>query len=402
MPFSEVIGQEPALKVLQRSLKERRIGSAYLFIGPEGVGKKLVARLLAQAISCELSGDNLPVQTGTRARENNGDTCGRCSSCREIESLSHPDVTWVKPGGLSRRIGIDDIRALRHQISLKAYHVGRKKIFILTEADRMTTEASNALLKTLEEPPANSLLILLTSHPASLFPTIISRCQIIRFSPIPLKEIKNYLASKLKLTSKEAQLLSRLSEGKVGKAFSLRKKIAREERKKVLDLVSQLPPNNDLKEPLKRAAEIEKILSNFKRRLEERLKREISGEREKALTKAALLELKAERLALLTGESRKKIKEILDTISSWYRDLLLLREGGESAWLINVDREEELQKKAKTISPLPIRKSLGLIERTKQSLEHNVNLRLSLEAMMIKIQEEFKNAGNSPGSITKK
>lgn len=387
MPFSEVIGQKPVIKVLQHSLKEGRIAHAYLFVGPEGVGKELVAKLLAQVISCE---------------RNDFDACGRCSSCQRIENFSHPDVTWVRPGGLSRRIGIDDIRNLRHQISLKAYHAGRRKIFVLTEADRMTAEASNALLKSLEEPPADSLLILLTSHPSSLFPTIISRCQIIRFSPLPLKEVKDYLVSKLKLTSDEAQLLSRLSEGRLGKALSLREKVAREERKKVLDLVSQTSPSDDLEELLRGASEIGNILSNFKRRLEEKLKKEIPKEREEMFAKEQLREMKEARMAFLEGESRKKIKEVLDTITGWYRDLLILREGGEETCLINLDRKEELQTKAKTISPLHARKSIELIERTKQSLEHNANLRLSLEAMMMKMQEELRDAQSSPSKIAGK
>ncbi len=387
MPFSEVIGQEPVIRVLQRSLEEKRIAHAYLFVGPEGVGKKLTAKLLVQAISCE---------------RNDFDACGRCSSCRKIEKFSHPDITWVKPGGLSRRIRIDDIRALRHQVSLKAYRAGQRKTFVLTEADRMTAEAGNALLKTLEEPPADSLLILLTSHPSSLFPTIISRCQILRFSPLPLKRVEDYLVSRLKLTPDEARLLSQLSEGRLGKALSLREKTIREERKKVLDLVNQTSPNDDLEELLKKAAAIGKILSNFKQRLEEKLKKETRGEKKELFTKEQLREIKEERKAFLEGESRKKIKEILNIITSWYRDLLILKEGGEEAWLINSDRKEDLRIKAKVTSPLHIRKSIDVIERTKQSLDHNVNLRLSLEAMVMKMQEELRDVQSSPGKITGK
>jgi DNA polymerase-3 subunit delta' len=263
---------------------------------------------------------------------------------------------------------------------------------VLTEAERMTAEAGNALLKTLEEPPDNSLLILLSSHPSSLFPTIISRCQTIRFSPLPLKEIKDYLVSRLKLPSAEAQLLSRLSEGRLGKAFSFRDKSTREERKKVLDIVNRLSPADDLEELLKQAAVIGELLSEFKRRLEEKLKKELPREREKMLAKEQLRELKEERKAFLQGESGKKIQEVLDTIINWYRDLLVLREGGEEAWLINADRKEDLRTKAKTISPFHIRNSIDLIEKTKQSLDHHANLRLSLEAMMMKIQEELRNA----------
>lgn len=400
MPFSEVIGQKPALKALRHSLKERRLAHAYLFVGPEGVGKKLVARLLAQVISCDLSAQ--PEQAGAQTGRSNGDACGRCSSCRKIENLSHPDVSWVKPGGLSRRIKIDDIRALRHQASLKAYHAGRRKIFVLTEAERMTAEAGNALLKTLEEPPDNSLLMLLTSHPASLFPTIISRCQIIRFSPLSAREIKDYLRSRLKLAPTQVQLLSQLSEGRLGKALSLKEKVAREEREEILNLTSRLSPKDDLEDLLRQAAELGKILANFKRRLEEKLKKEALGESEEMLTKTELRELKEERLAFLGGESRKKMNEALDTISSWYRDLLILKEGGEEAWLINADRKEELQRKAGTISLLHIEKNLGFIEKTKQSLEHHANLRLSLEVMLMKMQEELRDVQSSPGSITGK
>ena len=391
MPFSEVIGQEPAIKALQRSLKEGRLAHAYLFVGPPGVGKGLVAKLLTQAISCDLH--SVPAPAGS----NSSDACGKCSSCRRIENFSHPDVAWARPGGLSRRIGIDSIRGVRHQVSLKAYRAGRRRIFVLIEADRMTAEASNALLKTLEEPPDNSLLILLTSHPSSLFPTIVSRCQIIRFSPLPLKVLKDYLMAALKLTPTQAQLLSRLSEGRLGRALSLRKKVIREEREKILNLVSQTSPSADLGQPLRQARQIEEILSNFKRRLEEKLKKESSREREMMLTKAELQELKEKKLAFLAGEFKKKTKELLDIISSWYRDLLILREGGEEAWLINSDRKEELQARVKTISPLHPGKIIELIEKTKQSIDHHVNLKLSLEAMLMKMQEESGDVQSSQG-----
>ena len=387
MPFSEVIGQEPALKILRHSLKEERTVHAYLFAGPEGVGKKLVARLLAQAVNCG---------------KNNFDACGRCSSCRRIKNFSHPDVVWVRPGGLSYRIRIDAIRDLRYRISLKAYHPGQRKVFVLTEADRITAEAANALLKTLEEPPADSLLILLTSHLSSLLPTTISRCQIIRFSHLPTKEVKDYLVSRFKLNSDEAQFLSRLSEGRLGKALSLKEKAAGEERKKILDLVSRISPGDDLEELLKCASEIGKILSDFKLRLKKRLKEVTPGKKEETFAGGRFPETEKGKMAFLGGELRKKTREVLDIITGWYRDLLILKEGGEETQLINSDRKEALRAKAESVSPLYIIKSIDIIEGTKQSLEYNSNLRLSLEAMIIKIQEELRNAENSPGKIRRK
>ncbi len=376
MPFSDVIGQEQIIRLLRNSLKCGRIAHAYLFAGPDGIGKTMVAKTLSQTLNCETGG---------------WDACGRCPACRRIENFSHPDVTWVRPAGLSRQIGIDDIRRLRQQISLKPYQ-GRKKVYLITEADRMTAQASNALLKTLEEPPANSMLILITSHPASLFPTIISRCQMMRFSPLNPGRIEDYLVKKLNLSPNKARLLSRLSEGRLGKALSLQEEAVWEEREKILNLGNQISPQDDLEKLLKVAAQIVELVSDFRHELEERIKDELR-EVEAVVSKEQLKEMKEERMAFLAGESRRKVGEILDLMIGYYRDLLVLKEGGET---INFDRMREMQQRAVSISSQGISKIIKAIEETKGFIERNVNLRLSLEAMTMKIAEELEYArGNS-------
>ena len=384
MPFSHVIGQEHIIRLLKNSLRDSRIAHAYLFVGPDGIGKTTVAKTLAQALNC--------------SREDS-DACGICPACRRIENSSHPDVTWVRPTGLSRRVGIDDIRRLRQQISLKPYQ-GRKKVYLITEADRMTAQASNALLKTLEEPPANSILILITSHPASLFPTIISRCQMMRFSPLNPGHIEDYLVKKLNLPPGKARLLSRLSEGRLGKALTLQKKAVWEEREKILNLGSQISGHDDLDKLLEVTAEILELVSNFRHELEKRIADELR-EAEDVISKEQLREMKKERMACLTGESRRKVGEILDLMISYYRDLLVLKEGGETSIIINLDRKHEMQKRAVSISSQGIRKIIRAIEETKEFIERNVNLRLALEGMTMKIAEELEYARDSSSSIAR-
>lgn len=150
---------------LRSSIVRGRLAHAYLFSGPTGSGKKETAKTLAKILNCELKG---------------ADSCGLCSSCKKIENNSHPDVRWILPGGDSDSIKIEDIRNLQREISMKPYE-GRYKVYTIIDADTMTEEAANCLLKTLEEPPGDALLILTSSNIKMLLSTIVSRCQVVKF-----------------------------------------------------------------------------------------------------------------------------------------------------------------------------------------------------------------------------
>nr|HPN66588.1 DNA polymerase III subunit delta' [Candidatus Omnitrophota bacterium] len=193
MPFNSVIGQELAVDLLKRSISDGRLAHAYLFIGPEGTGKSLLARIFAQALNCENKG---------------ADPCGECVSCRKIEGGIHPDVVAVVPEGKSVQIGIEPVRRMEASMSLKPYE-GRTKVFIVDGADRMTEEAANSLLKTLEEPPKDTVMVLLASNMFKLQPTIVSRCQKVLFHPLGERSIMKELIERYGLDEKRALCVSR-------------------------------------------------------------------------------------------------------------------------------------------------------------------------------------------------
>ncbi len=196
MGFDGIIGHQRPIRLLKKAILIDHLPQAYLFLGAEGVGKRLTALTLAKALNCE------------EAKE---DCCETCLSCRKIEGLNHPDVTVIRPEG--QFIRIDSIRQLQRSLNYRPYE-GKKRVCILDGADRMKTEGANALLKTLEEPPPDTLLILLATQRDSLLPTIVSRCQQMRFTPLPIGQMIEALAQRLSVEKGEAKTLAELSQGK--------------------------------------------------------------------------------------------------------------------------------------------------------------------------------------------
>ena len=184
MSFEDVKGQDEAIKFLKIAISSGKMAHAYIFAGPRGCGRSLLARNFAKAINCEDS-ENAP-----------------CNSCRKIDKDIHPDVKWVRGDEKSGQIKIDQMRELQSRIALKSYE-GKYKICIIQNAEFMTIEAANSFLKTLEEPPANTLFILITEKPKDLLPTIASRCQMVRLKPLPEDRLTSALADVLEEFSDE-------------------------------------------------------------------------------------------------------------------------------------------------------------------------------------------------------
>jgi len=201
--FSQIIGHNKNIELLQGILRTSKIANAYLFAGPPNIGKEFVAVNFAKALNCLTA---------------EADACDKCISCRKIDDSNHPDVRIIHPEGAWMKI--DQIRRLQKQISHKPLE-GRYKIYILTDVERMNLPAANSFLKTLEEPPGASVLTLLTSNYSALLPTIRSRCQLIRFFTIPPTVLQNQLIEDLKLTEAKARQITLLSGGKLGKALAL-------------------------------------------------------------------------------------------------------------------------------------------------------------------------------------
>ena len=172
MSFSDIKGQDTAVSSLKNAIRNNRLAHAYIFAGPEGCGRSLLARNFAKVLNCEKEKD---------------DACDSCASCKKINKDVHPDVKWLNKDGKSSQIKIDQIRRLEKQIALKPYEA-KYKVFIIKDASFMTVEAANSFLKTLEEPPPNSVLILIAERPRDLFATIVSRCQLIRIKPLSVEE----------------------------------------------------------------------------------------------------------------------------------------------------------------------------------------------------------------------
>ena len=202
-----LIGLNEITSQLAVMIKAGRMPHALLFTGPSGCGKNSLARALAGALNCQTPAPD-------------GGPCGQCSSCQKIAKDIHPDLSTLSPSGRSRQIKMDDVQALRSEMAFKPYE-GRIKVFIIREADRLSSESGNALLKTLEEPPPNSILILTSTSEAEVMTTIVSRCLRLRLPPLAPHLIVAAIEQRRGLTGPKASLLAALSAGALGPALNL-------------------------------------------------------------------------------------------------------------------------------------------------------------------------------------
>jgi DNA polymerase-3 subunit delta' len=313
-----IIGHEWAIDLLDHSIRNNRLGHAYLFVGPRQVGKHTLAKATAQALLC--TGEDAP--------------CGMCRACRLVAADRHPDVHLIAPDGSS--IKIEAIREVQHAISLSAVE-GRYRVVILDDFDRATTSASNALLKTLEEPPGGVVLLLVATRPESLLPTIVSRCQVLSLRLVPVERVVSALQVR-GVEAGRAHLLGRLSQGRIGWALgAVEDEQALAERTTALDAVRSLA----------RASYTERF------------------------SWAQSLSKKPER-----------VPAVLEVMASWWRDVLLIA-SGSVAPIANVDHEDELQEWAIRHDTGAASAALQAIQDTAWRLEHNANLRLSLEVLAL-------------------
>jgi len=329
MSFHEIVGQRQAIKILQREIVTSSVSGAYLFIGPDGVGKTLTALTFAKTLNCKGGGM---------------DSCDNCSSCRKIDHLNHPDVHIIKSEGNS--IKIEQIRRLKREIGYKPYE-GKKKVWIVQKADRLTLEASNSLLKVLEEPPSDSVLILISQSQRKLLPTILSRCEVIRFLPLSSKEIESLTSKYLPQNSPKLSLIAKLARGRIGEAIRLiKEEKLLKERENTLD---RLSANLSIEEIFNTASQWE----NY---------------------------------------NTKELESILDILLFWFHDLLILKLAGrENKWLINLDRKNQLEKQKNKYSLWAIKKAIETIEKTKTYLQSNINRKTALEVMGLKLNLDSAN-----------
>jgi DNA polymerase-3 subunit delta' len=325
MSFAEILGQEPAIKFLKNSLKRGKVAHAYLFYGIEGIGKEKTARVLAQALNC-LSPQGV-------------EACGECRSCLKIESGAHPDLIVIKPSGAFIRI--EQIRSLKRQLIYKPLE-GRYRIAIITNADLLNKESANCLLKTLEEPPDTSIIILMATDINELLPTIVSRCQAVLFRPLSPAVISKYLCSygDNKFSMEQAALLASLSGGSLSRAVRLADSPLMEMRRDIcLKLIS-----------LSRQ-DMENLLL---------LAENLSGRKE-------------------------ELPEILAMLKTCLRDLLFLRQGLDERYIINKDLREMLFEGARRWTEKQLIHSLELLYSAEQAITRNYNRQLILENLFLQL-----------------
>ncbi|MBC8448134.1 MAG: DNA polymerase III subunit delta' [Chloroflexi bacterium] len=323
-----VVGHEWAVKLLQQALATGQLSHAYLLSGPPQVGKTTLARACAQALLC--TGEEPP--------------CGQCLACRKVQRTIHPDLFIVAPQ--TNNLLIDQVRELQRQAALSPVEA-RHKVFILRQMEQATTPAANALLKTLEEPPAPVVLFLTLTGGEQTLPTVASRCQQITLRPLPTAQVAQALEEKWQVPPERAELLARLAQGRLGWAVTM---------------------SNDEKAWQQRAQRLDDLLT-------------LSGQS------------RVERMRYAERLSRKDADaaSVLRLWSSWWRDVLLLQHGCEDQ-VANIDHLEVLRREARRHDDQQARAFLGALATTGRYLEQNVNAQLALESLLLRLPRPVRQA----------
>jgi DNA polymerase-3 subunit delta' len=331
MPFHDCIGHHQSIAFLQSTVVHERLAHAYLFHGEEAIGKRLTATRLAQALNCEQ-----PHET------ENLDSCGACRSCQQIETRTHPDFFVIEPDReqATRQIKIEQVREIEHQIMYRPL-IGERKICLIDDADRMTIGAANALLKTLEEPPAHSLFLLISSRPAALPATIRSRCQSLRFTTPARTQVEAALILKREIPPADARFLAIISEGRIGDALRADVNETRARQQELVDLV-----------------------------------------RPQSLQSVGSILSSAEAIA-----KTDRAQETLTWLTRWIRDLVLLQIGGDRDQILYLDDLATLEAYAKQADTDSLLDLLREIELTEQRATRHLNLHMALETILLRLRD---------------
>jgi DNA polymerase-3 subunit delta' len=327
MKWTDIIGHKDHVAMLRHMESSNRMPHAILFAGPNGIGKSMVAKVLGAALLCS-SREERP--------------CGICHSCQQMSYGSHPDFGLIAPDGAN--IKIEQIRTLQQEVSMAPY-ISRRRVCIIDGAELMTTQAANSLLKVLEDPPGESVFILIASNRQMLLSTIISRCMVISFQPLADDVLAQALMAKGHL-SEPSEVAARLSGGRLGIALTMLE-----------------PEGFALRN---QALEIMEIVVEAK------------------------MEIIWHTATLLEKMERNEILQIIIYITYILRDILLLVTGQGRQLLFNIDIAEELGELADKWNEKQLVKAIRAVEAARRALHANANTRLTSEALLIKIVDLAK------------
>lgn len=325
--FNDIIGQNEVVNSLKAILKEHSTRHAYIFSGPEGIGKRLVAKAFAAALLC--------------SERNSFEACENCQSCRLFQSGTNPDFYVLEAEGTS--ISVDDIRRMQQDISIRPMY-SAKKVYLIAEADKMTVQAQNCLLKTLEEPPEYAVIILTAVNVNSLLETIRSRCILYNFRKNTDEEVRRCIQKVKGHELTGIDFIVSYADGVPGKAIKL--------------------------------IESEDFLSNRDKAIEIMLK----------LRNSNLIEV-FDAYGFFE-ENKDNIDSILDIMLMFYRDLLIAKETGKENILINSDKKDIILKNVDKFEINKLIKNINAIEEARKNIKQNANYQLVIEVMLMKLQEE--------------
>ena len=325
--FKDIIGQEQLKEHLQNAIAMNKVSHAYIINGERSSGKEFVAKIFAMTLQCEKGGT---------------EPCGECHSCKQAMSQNQPDIIFVsheKPNS----IGVEDIRnQINNDIGIKPYSSPRK-IYIMNEGEKMTVQAQNALLKTLEEPPEYAVILILTTNVDAFLPTILSRCVVLNMKPVADELVKKYLMSELHVPDYKSNICVAFARGNIGKAKLL---ASSEEFEKVKE----------------EAITLVKYINDME-----------TNEIVKAIKKIS--------------EYKLDVNDYLDILSVWYRDVLLYKATRDVNSLIFRDELQQIIRVADRSTYEGIENIVNALEQAKRRLQANVNFDLTMELLLLTIKE---------------
>lgn len=328
MNFNSIIGQPVLVGSLKRAVQEDMVANGYIFCGPKGSGKRLAASVFARALNCRGAEPDKP--------------CGGCISCRKFDSGNHPNIEVIKPTGAS--IKIKQIREVITKVSKKPFESGYK-VIVMEDADKMTQDAQDAFLKTLEEPPANTIFILLVQNHNSLLPTVLSRCQIFYLKKVSTQQIENYLTEHYNYDKEQITFAAAAANGIIGRAV-------------------EILSNKELQETRRNYVNFITKISN-----------------------ASYTELSA--MAGDFADSKDAAERLLDFMLSWYRDILISKQDCEKQVLVNSDNADVIVRQGEKLDESKLNRIIDAIKRTISYINHNVGTKNSIDSMLLNIMEVY-------------
>jgi DNA polymerase-3 subunit delta' len=364
--FDDLVGQEQVAGFLRAAVESGSASHAYLFVGPSGSGKRSAALLLACALVCDDGG------------------CGACPACARVRRRAHPDVRVVQPAGAAFYL-VEQVRDELVPDMWLAPADGHAKVYILERAESLGDAAANAFLKTLEEPPAPVTIVLLTDDYDGVLPTITSRCQVVRFAPVPPGRAAALLAERTGAGEDEVLAALAASSWVLPRALEfLRNPARREARDHVLEVLRDLPVM-DGRDVLVSARDLLRDVRAPLDELKERQSVELRERVEFMGRAAQTRDVEQRHKRELTAREREAVMEIVAVVESWMRDVLALSAGAGA--IFNRDAGDDIATAAECISDASVQAGLAAIARARRRVSYNVSPQLAVEAMLFEIQE---------------